>query len=146
MRECAPGSAELVSATLHASREPLFFRSGKGQKRPEQARGGQNSRETTAKASKRKGSRAKPQRERRNATEFSRNHSGSVETKVAPHRRVRRCGPQPILLLTANVRTPSCNTVWGKNSHNSDSFLWGCRVGIRRSHSDKPGEAYGSEV
>ena len=63
------------------------------QKRPEHARRGRNSRETTAGASKRNGIRAKSQRERRNATEFARNHSGSVETKAPPHR-VRRCGPQ----------------------------------------------------
>ena len=96
--------------------------SEEGQKRPKEARRGRNSRETTAGASKRKGIRAKPRRERRNAREFARNHSGSVETKVAPHHsgsvetqgnsrettaeaskremkvaphRVRRCGPQP---------------------------------------------------
>ena len=40
------------------------------------------------------GIRAKPQREHRNATEFARNHSGSVETK-APSHRARRCGRQP---------------------------------------------------
>ena len=58
----------------------------KGQTRPEQAKGGRNSRETTAGASKRKGIRAKPRRERR---KFAR-----IETKAPPHR-VRRCGPQP---------------------------------------------------
>ena len=56
------------------------------QKRLEHARRGQNSRETTAGASKRNGIRAKPQRDRRNATECPRNHSGSVETKAPPHR------------------------------------------------------------
>ena len=40
-----------------------------------------NSRETTAGASKRNGVRAKPQREHRNATEFARNHSGSIQTQ-----------------------------------------------------------------
>ena len=64
------------------------------QKRPQQARRGRNSRETTVGASKSKGIRAKPRRERRNAREFARNHSGSMETKAPPHR-VRRCGPQP---------------------------------------------------
>ena len=54
---------------------------------PEEARRGQNTPEEA-------GIRAKPQRERRNATEFARNHSGSGETK-APRHRVRRCGPQP---------------------------------------------------
>ena len=50
-------------------------------KRPEEATRGRNSREATAGASKCNGIRAKPQREHRNATEFARNHSGSVETK-----------------------------------------------------------------
>ena len=66
----------------------------RNQNTPEQARRGRNSRETTAGASKRNGIRAKPQRERRNATQFARNHR-SVETKAPPHR-VHRCGPQPI--------------------------------------------------
>ena len=52
---------------------------------------GLNSRETTGGASKCNRIRAKPQREHRNATEFARNHSGSVETKA-------RCGQQPIPL------------------------------------------------
>ena len=51
------------------------------QKRPEEATRGRNSRETTAGASKCNGIRAKPQRQHRNATEFARNHSGSIETK-----------------------------------------------------------------
>ena len=59
------------------------------------------------------GIRAKPQREHRNATEFARNHSGSilnatefarnhsgsVETKAPSHRPARRCGQQPLPLL-----------------------------------------------
>ena len=60
------------------------------------AKGGRNSRETTAGASKRKGIRAKPRRERRN-------HSGSVETKAPPHS-VRRCGPQPKRAPTEEAR------------------------------------------
>ena len=69
------------------------------QKRPEEATRGRNSRETTAGASKCNGICAKPQREHRNATEFARNHSGSVETKAPSHRRARRCGQRPIPLL-----------------------------------------------
>ena len=57
-------------------------------------RRGRNSRETTVGASKYNGIRAKSQRQHRNATEFARNHSGSVETK-APSHRARRCGRQP---------------------------------------------------
>ena len=68
------------------------------QKRLEEATRGRNSRETTGGASKCNGIRAKPQREHRNATEFARNHSGSVETKAPSHRRARRCGQQPIPL------------------------------------------------
>ena len=65
------------------------------QNRPEEATRGLNSRETAAGASKCNGIlRAKPQREHRNATDFARNHSGSVETKDPSHR-ARRCGRQP---------------------------------------------------
>ena len=72
----------------------------RGLKRPqeagirEDATRGRNSRETTAGASKCNGIHAKPQREHQNATEFARNHSGSVETK-APSHRARRCGQPP---------------------------------------------------
>ena len=64
------------------------------QKMPEEATRGRNLRKTTAGASKCNGIRAKTQREHRNATEFARNHSGSVETK-APSHTARRCGRQP---------------------------------------------------
>ena len=75
-------------------RAPL--RSVTPQKRPEEATRGRNSRETTAGASKCNRIRALPsaQRQHRNATEFTRNHSGSVETK-APSHRAPRCGRQP---------------------------------------------------
>ena len=59
-------------------------RCGRPQKRPEEATRGRNSRETTAGASKCNGIRAKPQWQHRNATEFARNHSGSVEAKARP--------------------------------------------------------------
>ena len=79
-----PPRAPLRSATSVA---PL-------QKRPEEATTGRNSCETTGGASKCNGIHAKPQREHRNATEFARNHGGSVEIK-APSHRARRCGRQP---------------------------------------------------
>ena len=76
--------------TRRCGRQPKW----PSQKRPEEDTRSLNSCETTVGASKYNGIRVKPQWEHRNATEFTRNHSGSVETKD-PSRRARRCGRQP---------------------------------------------------
>ena len=107
----------------------------RGQKRLEQARRGRNLREITAGASKCNGIRVKPQREHRNATEFARNHSGSVETKAPSHRHARRCGRQP---KWPPQKKPE-EATRGRNSHENTAGASKCngiRAKSQREHRD----------
>ena len=101
--------------------------SGPPQKRPEEATRGRNSRETTWGASKCNGIRAKPQREHRNATEFARNHSGSIETKAPSHRRARAVAVSNQFLYSER-KNPIVQALFGEKKSNDNEHPRLCHV------------------